>query len=208
MLNPHDNYFVSRHEKVAENYGRTILAWIREQPETIDVNLNESQTELGLDDIQFEMGMNWCRRHGYISPFDILFTENLERPRFPPRPRFASRPPGFQFSEGDDEEYDEDDLDDEDSDPDRPRLRMFDEDDDDFSLEKSRLELKFLDREFKFALLMLAYAAILTMLIAEQFRSLSDADRSALVICIFLGLIGSGFLIAGLIMKRPLSRGK
>ncbi|MBN1966924.1 MAG: hypothetical protein JW910_19890 [Anaerolineae bacterium] len=60
-----DNPAISRHEAVAELYGRIILAWLSEQPKRTGT-MDDAARDLGLDQVQLAMGLNWCRRHGYV----------------------------------------------------------------------------------------------------------------------------------------------
>jgi hypothetical protein len=48
----------------------------------------------------------------------------------------------------------------------------------------------------------------LTILIIEQFQSLSEDDRGTLVLCIFFALVGSEFFIAQIMMNKPQNRTK
>jgi hypothetical protein len=212
-----DNPFIRRHEEVAENYGRKILAWMEDQPDGTSSSLTDAQGELGLDPIQFEMGINWCRRQGYFGLFGIgyprpswqrLAEDRPKPPRYRGRGRRWDRPP--HFDDDNDGNDDDDDDDDEFSlriqrfrrhlEADRSELQMM--------ARHHEIELKFLDREMKIAILALACSAISTWLIVNQFKTLSDDDRAALALMVFFAVALSMFMAGVFVLYRPHTKEK
>jgi len=207
-----NNATIHRHEAVAANYGQIILAWLSGQPKDARFDFDDVRHELGLDRIQFEMGLNWCRSHGYLSWYD----DDLARPGSRPQRKGGSFSPPWLSEErqqtlmrwvledlkDDDDSGEADELEEEEStirfrqhSPFSGRRHLVD-----YSVE-SQVEQAFFDREFKAALLAILSAALITWLVVSQFKGVSDEDRAGLALAVFMGFAFSIFLAA--LFVRP-----
>ncbi|NLX09614.1 MAG: hypothetical protein GXY36_08155 [Chloroflexi bacterium] len=90
------------YEDQAQDYGLMILAWLSEQPKGSYPDSDHARDELGLDPIQFEMGMHWCRRRGYWTLF--LPNPNAYGPFDDDEPSFGKRARKPDAEEDEDEE--------------------------------------------------------------------------------------------------------
>lgn len=202
-----NNATIHRHEAVAANYGQIILIWLSGQPKDARFEFDDVRHELGLDRIQFEMGLNWCRSHGYLGWYD----DDLARPGSRPQTRSSPYSPPWlsKVRRRTLIRRALDDLKDEDNEPDGEestirfrqrspysgRRHLVD-----YSVE-SQVEQAFFDREFKAALLAILSAALITWLVVSQFKGVSDEDRAGLALAVFMGFAFSIFLAA--LFVRP-----
>jgi len=201
-----NNATTHRHEAVAANYGQIILAWLSGQPKDTHFEFDDVRIELGLDRIQFEMGLNWCRSNGYLSWYD----DDLARPGSRPQRKGGAYSPPWLSEERqqalmrwalkdlkDDDDSEDDEPEEEETtirfrqrSPFSDRRRWLE-----YSAE-FRVEQAFFDREFKAALLAILSAALITWLVVCQFNGVSDEDRAGLALAVFMGFAVSVFLAA------------